>query len=233
MTLTQRQQLQIENQMRHHQHGVYQTDIELTEGAILRDFSVHANVMRSEVMTSLYAARWLFFNNGLYNGKTVHDIGTGSGLQGIVAGISGAKRVIFSDIADACVANAGENVKKYNLEQKSLVVKGDLFENVPENADVIIFNQPYFADESEPQFTSVRSSMVSKGDLIHRFFDGAKQFLNPNGNIIMSYFDIASPENDPKIQAPQHGYTVLERFAFDVKTGLQQGICSVYEIRRR
>lgn len=70
----------------------------------------------------------------------VLDIGTGSGVQGIVAAKMGCD-VTFSDIDSEAVwcakANAGEN----GVEGRFVV--SDLFEKISGRFDTIIFNPPY------------------------------------------------------------------------------------------
>ena len=181
-------------------------------------------------MTALYLARWLFYNNGLYSEKKVIDMGSGSGIQGVVIGLYGANHVTFTDLSHAAVENSRENIQKYGIEDKSTILQGDLFEKVEGRHDLIVFNHPFFSDHTIEQLL-VSTSMLDRGKLIHRFFEDAKQYLTPEGVIVMPYFHVAGPINDPLIQAPQHGYDIFERMAIDIKMGLQKGKASVYEIR--
>ena len=228
--LNKSQQSQIKKQLKKHQHENYMVDIELMDGYVIRNFSVHAKVLRPEQMTALYLAKWLFFNNGIYKNKTVIDIGSGSGIQGIVAGLYGAKKIISSDLSPAAVANTWENVKKFGLSGKAVIVEGDLFAKIKSQADVIIFNHPFFSDQTIEQLL-VSSAMLERGKLIHRFFEEAKKHLKKEGRIIMPYFHPAGPINDPARQAPKHGLVVSEKFRIDVRTGIQKGPISIYEIR--
>src|SRR3989338_2051680 len=105
MNLTSEQANQIRKQLEQHQHKSYSVNIPLAPKHTLRKFSVHEGVFRPDVTSAIYLARWLFYNNGKHAGKTVFDIGCGSGLQGIVAGVHGASYVISSDISEIAVEN--------------------------------------------------------------------------------------------------------------------------------
>ncbi|VVB79295.1 Ribosomal protein L11 methyltransferase [uncultured archaeon] len=231
MSLTEEQKKQIEKQLNAHNHEGYKRDILISDDLILRGFSVHKNAMRPEMMTSLILAKWLFFNNGLYRGKSFLDIGCGTGIQGIVAGLSGANKIVFSDISDAAIENAKENVKIFDLAKKSKVIKGDLFEGIKEKFDLIVFNHPFFSDHPFEKF-KVSGTMLggSRGELLSRFLREAKNYLKDEGKIIMPYFKLAGPINDPEIQAPKEGYNVEVKFNSEIKTGLQQGQVTISEL---
>lgn len=228
MAFTEEQQKQFDYQLQHHEHDNYEVDIELDINELLKNFAVDAKVLRPEIMSALPLAKWLYFNNATYFQKTVIDMGCGTGLQGIVCGLYGAKKVIFSDLAAEAVENTKKNVEKFNLKEV-FVTQGDLFENVKDKADIIIFNHPFFSDETMEEM-KVKKSMTEQGRLIHRFFDDAKKLLNKGGKIIMPYYHLAGPINDPEPQAAEHNLNVEVRFRHKYKSGIQQGLVSIYEI---
>lgn len=230
-SLNSEQQEQLDKQIASHRHERYDVDIELAEGYTLKDFVVCENVLRPEQMTALYLARWLFYNNGLFAGKSVIDMGSGSGLQGVVMALNGAKQVVLTDLSPAAAANSRENVTKFGLHDKAVCLEGDLFEKIDGRHDLIVFNHPFFSDHTIEQLL-VSTSMLDRGKLIHRFFEEAKDYLTPGGVIVMPYFHLAGPVNDPGVQAPEHDYDVFERMSLDVKSGLQQGRISIYELRQ-
>jgi methylase of polypeptide subunit release factors len=183
-------------------------------------------------MSAMQLAQWLCLNNCLYKGKSVIDIGSGTGIQGIVMSMCGAKNVICSDVSKDAIANTKLNVKNYKLLNKIKVVESDLLNNIRvQKFDVIVFNHPFFSDGSMREQLNADFAMLERGSLIHRFFEDAKKFLKKDTVIVMPYFHVAGPINDPAIQAPKHGYDVIERYSMNVISGLQKGPVSIYEIR--
>ena len=232
MSLSIEQQEQIDLQLKEHNHNKYEVNIQLSDKEVLNGLIVHPNVLRPEITTAQYLAKWLFENKELYQNKVVIDIGSGTGIQGVITGLYGARQVIFSDISEEAVKNTEENVTKFNLSKKARILTGDLFEKINDKADLIIFNHPFFPEEPTKDNPILRA-MVDSGDLIHRFFKDAKKFLNTNGKIIMPYFHMGGDINNPAIQAPKHDYTVVEKLRVTIAHGLtlQKGEVSIYEIQ--
>ena len=238
MKLTPEQQSQLEKQLVAHNHQSYETDIVLTDGHVLKDYAVHPHVMRPEVMTSIWLARWLFFNNGSYNEKNALDMGSGSGIQGIVMRTYGAHNVTFADISERAIINTVANVFQYFGDEGIYIFQGNLFQHVPGSYDCIVFNHPFFAGDGTSTHPVAPSMMeinpiscpTGRSPLLD-FLAQAKNHLTPDGVIIMPYFHLAGPENNPAVQAPKFGYTVQERWSVNVNTGLQRGPVSIYELK--
>ncbi len=70
----------------------------------------------------------------------VLDLGTGSGIQGIVAALNGCD-VTFSDIDDEAIRCAKQNAKLNNVDGK--FVCSDMFGRISGKFNTIIFNPPY------------------------------------------------------------------------------------------
>jgi len=230
MALNPAQARQIEKQLQEHTHSDYTVDLRLSKGVVLKDFSVHAGVMRPERMTSVLLARFLLENKKIYHGKVAMDIGCGSGIQGVTMAAGGAKTVMLSDISAEAVANSEENVKKYHLETTAQVLRSDLFGAICVKADAIIFNHPFFPDSAQGR-APVARTMLDAGELIHRFLKDAKGFLTGGGRIIMPFFHLAGETNDPSVQGPKHGYKVRELSYIIELEGLQRGDISINELR--
>jgi len=120
----------------------------------------------------------------------VLDMGTGSGIQAIIAGQK-AKRVVAVDINPEAVRYARRNVQVNNLEDKVTVLEGDLFEPLTygERFDIIIFTPPYM--EGFPG-SYLDFALYDPGKrLIRRFFSEARGYLKDGGYVQMLYSSIA------------------------------------------
>lgn len=226
--LNRRQQNQIDLQIREHQKysRKYKLDplIRLAPGVVLDNFVMHPHVFQP--LSSRFLACHLFQNPALSQGKNVIDIGTGSGVLGLVCGIQGAKSVTLSDISPLAFKNTRENIKIHKMVGRCQVVQGDLFENVKMDADLITFAQPYFPGNPMKDIP-VTMGMLADAELIHRFFEQAKPYLK--GAILMPYLEWVGPINNPGVQAPKHGFNV--RVVYEkLINGIQKGKFRIYEM---
>lgn len=71
---------------------------------------------------------------------TVIDVGCGSGILSIAAGLLGAKEVIAVDIDENAVRTAKENLAHNGLEAVSSVRHGDLVSVISERGDLVVAN---------------------------------------------------------------------------------------------
>ncbi len=229
--LTKEQRLQVQIQLEEHEHERYTVDIELGD-VTLKDFVVYPDVLRPERMVACDLAIFLHQHPAMFRNKTSLDMGSGAGLQGIVTGLDGASRLIFSDISEQAIANTRENVEKFGLTKKSFIIQSDLFSNITESSDRIIFNHPFFPGKPTERLP-VSRAMLDEGGLLQRFLQESRAFLKDNGSIIMPYLQMAGETNDPSVQAPKHGYevTILEKK--NVSAGTQKGLFSIIELKQR
>lgn len=112
-------------------------------------------------------------------GKTVLDMGTGSGILGKAALNAGAKSVLFADINPEAV----QDLK----EQGFNAVHTDLFSNISGKFDLIVFNPPYLpADDRESEESALVTSGGKKGDeLTCDFLKSAKSHLLKDGQMLL------------------------------------------------
>lgn len=227
--LNERQTEQIERQIASHAcEDKYEMCVQLGDGVELSKFAMHPHVLRP--MSSLFLARYIYSHPEIVRGKRVIDIGCGAGIQGIVAGLCGAKEVIMSDISRHAYENSLENIAHHELDQCCSVHCGDLFEKIPEIADVVIFAQPYFGGKPIRDMP-VTIGMLDEGGLISRFLEEAKVHISPDGVILMIHLDWVGDVNDPAIQGPKHGYVVKAAEEEELSGNLQEGLVTVYELR--
>ncbi len=115
----------------------------------------------------------------------VLDMGTGSGLQAIVASNEGTS-VLGVDVNPLAVENA-----RFNSELNGSgceFSESDLFTELESKFDLIIFNPPYLptgADEAVPGHINKAWDGGSDGrEVIDRFLADAPDFLSPTGAIL-------------------------------------------------
>ncbi len=112
-------------------------------------------------------------------GKSVLEIGTGSGIQIQTAIKYGAKKVLATDI--------NEEVLKNLKSKKTNFRKSDLFSNISEKFDLIIFNPPYLPEDKMEDLESQLATTGGKwGDeIILKFLKQSPKHLNNNGKILL------------------------------------------------
>ena len=119
------------------------------------------------------------------DGEDVLDMGTGSGILAIAAAKRGG-RVVGCDINPAAVKCAEKNAKRHKVDIEFRV--SDMFDNVDERYDTIIFNPPYVpTPEDEPiDMESIAWVGKKRGRaVIDRFLAEAPKYLKEGGRIIL------------------------------------------------
>ena len=116
------------------------------------------------------------------SGMSVLDIGTGSGIQGIVAALRGAF-VLSTDICPRAVQTARWNAERYQMDKKIEARESDCFNEIPEKFDRIFFNPPHlwFDSENVLDHTITDPHYV----LLQRFLDEARTHLEIDGKIFI------------------------------------------------
>lgn len=232
MTLTTEQEVICNERLKEHRHADYTVNLQLPD-LNLRGFHVAKEVLRPEKTSALYLARFLAGRADLLKDRAVLDMGCGSGIQGVVAALSGAKSVLFSDISEQAFKNTEINVARFRIKSRSRVIKGDLFENVYRKFDVIIFNHPFFPSTplaDEP----VTKAWFDEGQLLQRFLEEAPLHLHEGGMIIMPFFEFAGDTNNPYLQGMKQGYTVEQAHTDYIDdANLQKGKFFVFILTKR
>lgn len=132
------------------------------------------------------------------------DLGCGSGFLAILLAKRGCT-VTAADINPAAVA-ATERNAAINFCQLE-VVQSDLFENVKDAFDLIVFNPPYLP-EDEP----IDWQWSGGIDIIRRFLEEAKGHLNPDGKILFVISTLTSEkETIEAIEKNGYHYKILAR----------------------
>lgn len=134
-----------------------------------------------------YSTLYLINNLPDLAGKSVLDIGTGTGVLAIFAAKKGAKHVTAVDNNSVAVRNAKANISKYDLEDTISVIESDIFENVIGKYDVIVANLPIWDSAWCEQGKSVNL-------LYDRFFGEIKSHMKPGGKVLFSYASFGDME---------------------------------------
>jgi len=113
-------------------------------------------------------------------GDEVLDVGTGCGIQAILAS-ERAGRVVATDASPLAVENARHNAALNGADVDVRV--GDLFEPVRgERFDLIVFNPPYLPCEGEDaSWCGGRSGR----EVTNRFLDEVASHLKPGGRVLL------------------------------------------------
>lgn len=126
-------------------------------------------------------------------GKSILDIGTGSGAIAISLALESDMQVTAADISQEALDVARQN--SINLKAKLHFIKSDLFENIDQKFDYIVSNPPYISQEAyegleKELFLEPKLALVG-GDLGYEIYqkiiDQAKDYLNEKGKI---FFEI-------------------------------------------
>ncbi len=128
----------------------------------------------------------LIDNLEVEEGSNVLEVGTGTGVVAITASLT-AKSVTATDINDYALACARSNIK-LNNRSNITVVKSDLFENIDDEYDLILFNTPYLpVSPEEAEFNDEYSKSwdggVSGREVIDLFLMNASKYLKSHGKI--------------------------------------------------
>lgn len=105
-------------------------------------------------------------SDGDLHGKTVIDVGTGSGILGIAAVKRGAKSVYMCDIDSLSIKNSTENAELNGVLDAVTIEESDLMAKTDRTADVITANLT--------------------ADILMRLSDGLPKHMNKNAILICS-----------------------------------------------
>jgi release factor glutamine methyltransferase len=151
-------------------------------------------------------------NQTVRKGDLVLDMGTGCGIQGIIASRT-ALRVMACDINPHSVRCARHNVKLNKIDNME-VIKSDLFENVRGRFDTIMFNPPYLisnpADKDDYLKVAWDGGKGGK-EVIDRFIQEAKGHLKSRGHVTL----IMSSQNISDVSRIQKDIIAEKRFFFE------------------
>lgn len=129
---------------------------------------------------------------------SVLDVGTGSGIQAIAAKNKGCT-VLAVDIN----INAVSLVESKGLDAR----QSDLFQNVSEKFDFIIFNPPYLPEEEKDENVALYSANAGR-ETLDSFLGECSKHLNERGRVLFL---------QSSITGEQETKDILKRLGFNFK----------------
>jgi release factor glutamine methyltransferase len=136
--------------------------------------------------------RTLIRSSPLVQGKTVLEIGTGSGLVALCCLQAGARKVVATDINPMAVANARYNARLLGIDERidvRLVSETDpgAFAVVghTERFDLIISNPPW--EDATPNTIGEYALYDSDFALMRSILTGMRDHLKPDGKALLVY----------------------------------------------
>lgn len=123
----------------------------------------------------------------------VLDLGTGTGLQGIVAGMNGCS-VTFSDIDERAVRCAEMNAASNNVTGK--FVCSDMFDRIYDKFNTIIFNPPYLISKGKKHIALDGGG--NGREYMDRFFLSYKDHMLEKHAVLLVESSFNRYENDVK-----------------------------------
>lgn len=114
----------------------------------------------------------------------VLDMGTGSGVNGILAA-SKSLKVVAVDINPSSVENAKHNAEINGVASRMDIHLSDLFDSVKGRFDLIMFDPPF--RWFKPKNMRERSTADENYKTLTSFFDNVKDFLSKDGRILLFF----------------------------------------------
>jgi len=184
--------------------GKYRVEVKVGDKTFSIDVFPTVFPPRSDYSVS---SKSVFETFGNLQGLEVADIGSGSGIESIIAVMAGANHVDAADINQQAVDCSRHNVEINNLKNSIEVFYSDLFSNFPKKKyNLIIANLPIVNFDAGD--SPINQALYDKGFEIHRkLFTEAKDFLAENGMITFTHANLQSA----KTTNPDYDFIVLEK----------------------
>lgn len=146
-----------------------------------------------EPLDSVNLRKLLIEKPELVRGKSVLEIGTGSGLIAICCLEAGAASVMATDVNPAAIRAARYNLRRYGraAEVKQVLVgegvDSGAFSVVPDGKrfDLIISNPPW--EDASPKQWSEYALYDPNFQLLRSMLEGSRSHLNPGGRLLLAF----------------------------------------------
>lgn len=128
---------------------------------------------------------WLKGSDGEKN--KAYDIGSGSGVLSFLLEKQGFDKVYATDINPNAILSLIEEINK-NKYSNIVVKQGNLFANIREKADLIVFNPPWLPEPTKN--AHLDQAVYHSNDLFDDFFNEAKKRLNAEGKLVLLFSNL-------------------------------------------
>ncbi len=115
-------------------------------------------------------------------GEKVLEMGSGTGLISVHLAKAGAQ-MTAADVNPRAVECTRANAARNGVKVSTLI--SDLFSNITDRFDLILFNPPYLAVDEEGDLEKAWSGGESGVKVLSRFLNEVPPFLSPNGSILL------------------------------------------------
>ena len=230
--MTDEQAAFVRRQWSAHQHENTTVDFDISGfgDQVLRGFSIRKGVWDPFKASGGRISRFLVNNTRLFRDKDVLDLGSGTGLLGIVMALHGARYVVLSDDSERAFGNMKENVCRFGVGAICDVRRSDLFEQGSEKFDTILWNIPFFPGYPDENDT-VAASMIMPPELFERFLLESRDHLKENGVVVVPSFSFGGALTDPLFVGESLGYRRERAWIYESQSGIQQGRLYITELR--
>ena len=119
---------------------------------------------------------------------SILDMGSGTGIQAQTCKDLGFTNIITADINPEAI----KHLKKNGFN----TIQSNLFSNIKDKFDLIIFNPPYLPeDKREPKDSRINTTAGKKGyEIMIKFLEQAREFLTNNGTILLLFSSLSKPK---------------------------------------
>ncbi len=124
---------------------------------------------------------------GLIEGRTVLDVGTGTGILSFIALQRGAAHASATDIDPRAVTCARDNARHLSLAEKFAVTERALFADG--RFDLVICNPPWLPEPAKNRID--RAVFDENSEFLKGFLDGASAHLTPAGRAVLILSNLA------------------------------------------
>ena len=142
-------------------------------------------------------------------GKEVLDIGTGSGILALFCALHGAQ-VTATDIDEKTLDQVQRSARSLGVTLR--VSLSDLFENIPAQFDLIMFNPPYLPSTTTEDMT-IDGGKQGKA-LAERFLEDLGAHLKKDGSALLLLSNASNPDSLAETHSHFEFSTVASRALF-------------------